>query len=47
MLDSRPNRDALRMHSDWVKQRFPVPGTRALELLAAGLNPGGNALILL
>lgn len=47
MLDSRPNRDAVRMHSDWVKQRFPVPGTRALELLAAGLNPGGNALILL
>jgi transcriptional regulator with XRE-family HTH domain len=47
VLDSRANRDALRMHSDWVKQRFPVPGTRALELLAAGLNPGGNALILL
>jgi transcriptional regulator with XRE-family HTH domain len=47
VLDSRPNRDALRMHSEWVKQRFPVPGPRALELLAAGLNPGGNALILL
>lgn len=47
VLDSRSNREAIRMHSDWVNQRFPIPGIRALELLAAGLSPGGNALILL
>jgi hypothetical protein len=26
---------------------FPVPGRRALELLAAGVDPGGSAVIVL
>jgi transcriptional regulator with XRE-family HTH domain len=47
MLDSRSNREALRFHPEWIARRFPVPGTRALELLGAGVDPGGNALILL
>jgi transcriptional regulator with XRE-family HTH domain len=47
VLDSRSNREAIRAHGDWVRQRFPIPGRRALELLGVGLDPGGNALILL
>jgi hypothetical protein len=26
---------------------FPVPGRRALELLAAGVDPGGNSVIVI
>jgi hypothetical protein len=26
---------------------FPIPGRRALELLAAGIDPGGNSVIVL
>jgi transcriptional regulator with XRE-family HTH domain len=47
VLDSRSNRDAIRPHGDILSVRFPVPGARALELLGAGVDPGGNALILL
>jgi transcriptional regulator with XRE-family HTH domain len=47
LLDSRSNRAAMRDHIDWVRQRFPVPGLRALEALAAGMSPGGNTVILL
>lgn len=47
VLDSRSNRDVLRAHGDVLAGRFPVPGVRALELLGAGVDPGGNALILL
>jgi transcriptional regulator with XRE-family HTH domain len=46
-LDTRSNREAVRLHEAWVENRFPIPGSRALELLAAGVSPGGNALILL
>jgi transcriptional regulator with XRE-family HTH domain len=47
VLDSRSNREAIRSFGDILTARFPVPGFRALELLAAGVDPGGNALILL
>ena len=47
LLDSRSNRAAIRDHIDWVRQRFPVPGAQAMTALAAGISPGGNALILL
>jgi transcriptional regulator with XRE-family HTH domain len=47
LLDSRANRQAVRAVGPWINERFPVPGVRAMELLAAGLSPGGNALILL
>lgn len=36
-----------RAHGDDLAQRFPVVGRRAMELLAAGVNPGGNAIVLL
>jgi len=47
VLDSRANRDVLRQHADWASERFPVPGQRALELLGAAVDPGGDSLILL
>lgn len=47
VLDTRSNRDAIRAHVSWVHDRFPIPGGKALELLRAGLDPGGNALILI
>jgi transcriptional regulator with XRE-family HTH domain len=47
VLDSRANRSALRLHGAQLSLRFPVPGARALELIGAGVDPGGNALILL
>ncbi len=46
-LDSRWNRSILRTEGSQLRNRFPVPGTRALELLQAGVDVGGNALILL
>jgi transcriptional regulator with XRE-family HTH domain len=47
LLDSRHNRDFVRAHAKAFIERFPVPGRRALELLGAGVDPGGNAVILL
>jgi hypothetical protein len=47
VLDSRANRSVLRAHGAQLSLRFPVPGDRALELIGAGVDPGGNALLLL
>jgi hypothetical protein len=47
LSDTRHNRELLRAHGDDLVQRFPVPGRRAVELLAAGMPPGGNAIVLL
>ncbi len=47
VLDSRSNREVVRSHGEILAARFPVAGRRALELLGAGADPGGNALILL
>ena len=47
VLDSRSNRDVIRLHGEILAVRFPVPAGRALELLGAGVDPSGNALILL
>lgn len=47
VADSRHDREMVRGHAGVLGARFPVPGPRALELLAAGVDPGGNALILL
>jgi transcriptional regulator with XRE-family HTH domain len=47
LLDSRHNRDFVRANSDVLSERFPVPGRRTIELLRAGVNPGGNSVILL
>lgn len=45
--DSRHNRSLLRDHADALLVHFPVPGRRALELLGAGVDPGGSAVVLL
>ena len=47
LADTRHNRALLHAHGDELAQRFPVSGRRALELLAAGAHPGGNAVALL
>lgn len=47
LLDSRHNRDFVRAHGDILGERFPIPGRRTLELLQAGVNPGGSSFILL
>lgn len=47
LLDSRHNRDFVRANLDLMSERFPVPGRRALELLRAGVDPGGSSIILL
>jgi transcriptional regulator with XRE-family HTH domain len=47
VLDSRSNRLALRSAEEVLRARFPVPGVRALALLGAAVDPGGNALIVL
>lgn len=47
IANTRHNREVLRAHADMLRARFTIPGPRALELLRAGLDPGGNALILL
>ena len=47
LLDSRYNRDFVRANRDILMARFPVAGRRTLELLRAGVNPGGNSIILL
>lgn len=47
LLDSRHNRQLVRAEADDLAGSFPLPGRRALELLAAGVAPGANALVLL
>ncbi|MEO5884985.1 MAG: helix-turn-helix transcriptional regulator [Candidatus Limnocylindrales bacterium] len=47
VADTRHNRQSVRAYGDLFQARFPISGSRALELLAAGVDPGGNALILL
>ena len=47
LLDSRHNRDFVRANGDVLSARFPIPGRRSLELLRAGVDPGGNSIILL
>lgn len=47
LLDSRHNRAFVRAHGDVLRDAFPLPGSRALELLAAGVDPGASAIVLL
>jgi transcriptional regulator with XRE-family HTH domain len=37
----------LRETGDLLQPSFPVPGRRALELLGAGTNPGGSAIVVI
>jgi transcriptional regulator with XRE-family HTH domain len=47
LSDTRHNRHLVRAHADSLVTQFPVPGTRSLERLGAGADPGGNSIILL
>lgn len=47
LTDSRYNRDFVRVHGPALRERFPVRGRHALEILAAGGNPGAGSVILL
>ncbi len=47
LADTRINRRLVRGHAPALAAHFPVPGRRALQLLAAGLHPGGSAIVLL
>jgi transcriptional regulator with XRE-family HTH domain len=47
LADTRHNRAFIHGPGASLRARFPVDGRRALELLAAGVDPGGNAIILL
>jgi transcriptional regulator with XRE-family HTH domain len=47
LLDSRHNRDFMRAHGDILAERFPVNGRRTIELLTAGVDPGGCSIILM
>lgn len=45
--DTRRNRLLLREHADGLRDAFPVPGARTLELLRVGMPPPGSALVVL
>jgi|SoiMethySBSTD1v2_1073268.scaffolds.fasta_scaffold138627_4 transcriptional regulator with XRE-family HTH domain len=45
--DTRHVRLFLAAAADVLLPAFPVPGRRALELLSAGVDPGGNSVIVL
>lgn len=47
LLDTRHNHELVRGNAAWVATRFPVPGRRMLELLAAAADPGGSAIVFL
>ena len=47
ILDSRHNRGLIREYRTLLSDTFPVPGYRALELLGAGVAPGGSSIVLL
>lgn len=47
VADTRHNRAFLHGPGATLRMRFPLDGRRALELLAAGVDPGTNAIVLL
>lgn len=47
LIDSRHNREFVRANRQALLARFPVPGPRALQALAAGFDPGRGSVILL
>ena len=46
LRETRRTRLFLREAADELGPSFPIPGSRALELLRAGADPGGSAIIL-
>jgi len=47
LSDTRHNRAFVDGSTASLRGRFPVDGRRVLELLGAGVDPGGNAIVLL
>jgi hypothetical protein len=47
LSETRHTRAFVAAAADLLQAAFPVPGRRALELLGAGVDPGGSALIVL
>lgn len=47
LSDSRHKRDFVRVHGPTLRERFPVPGRRALQMLGVGEDPGAGSVILL
>jgi len=47
LANTRHNRALVLAYRDELAERFPVPGRRAMELLRAGIHPGGDAVVLL
>jgi transcriptional regulator with XRE-family HTH domain len=45
LFNTRRALEFLRQAADELAPAFPVPGARASELLRAGVNPGGNAIV--
>jgi transcriptional regulator with XRE-family HTH domain len=44
---SRRSREFLEAAGEMLRPSFPVDGRRALELLAAGVDPGGSAIVVI
>lgn len=47
MPDTRQTRQFRREYADLLVASFPVPGRVALDRLAKGLHPGGNAIVII
>jgi transcriptional regulator with XRE-family HTH domain len=47
LLDSRANREFVRLYGPLLQERFPVPAAAALEAIATGRDPGAGSVILL
>lgn len=47
LLDSRHNREFVRLHRASLEERFPVSGSHALQCLRTGEDPGAGSVILL
>jgi len=47
LLDSRHNREFVRLHGSALAERFPIPASEALAAVEAGHDPGGGSVILL
>jgi transcriptional regulator with XRE-family HTH domain len=47
LRDTRQSRASLREIDDVAGSAFPIAGSRALELLGVGADPGGSAIIIL
>jgi hypothetical protein len=47
LADTRHNRAFLQGSGAALRARFPLEGRQAVQLLAAGVDPGSNAIVLM